>query len=148
MGLNIYVRWGTQFDEDGDCLDFPSEIRNRQYKINASEVGNMDHNWSSVSFCYGAAEMLKAPNPIGGLWPEWNGHNCEVLDVTPEQLERLLKFRQDARLWLHEASKRQLPEWMSEGDWKYFCNRLRESTVLIDFLDQHKDKPGLRIEFS
>lgn len=148
MGLNIFVRWGVKFDEDGSCLDFSDTIRQLQNnKINAYEVGNIDHNWSSVKFCCDTAQRLNAPDPILGLYPAWNGCNGENLAITPTELDRLGKFKSSARQWLHDRRNAQPPDSLSMDDWKYFYRKLNEAAIAIDFIEQHKNEPGLRIEF-
>lgn len=146
MGLNIYVRWGVQFDEDGGCLDFPKDIHKLQMGISVAEAGNIDHNWPSVSFCRKTATALEAPDPIIGLYPDWNGHNGEELRITNRELDRLLEWQKEARLWLHK--QRNVPDNMTEEGFKWFCHKVNQSATLIDFLRQHTDKPGLRIEFN
>lgn len=159
MGLDIYVRWGRQ-DEDGEDIDMPEDAINNQmtgYR-NAPECGYLRHNWASARLVREMAEEYEAPNPIRGMYPEWEGYNGETLNVTPDALAHLLELRNQALLWLRNKpyikrnAKRELlateqeRQELDEG-FDYFIQCIRNLVGFINFIELHKDEGNLRIYF-
>lgn len=154
MGLDIYVRWGVEFDEDGDCLDFPREARKAQLSCaygDAPEVGYMRYNWTGVSGIGEVSKQLNAPNPIIDVFPAWEGWNGEDLSVTAAEMERLSALRANMSEWIHKTKSFPVVSFGNEVPadlLTWFVGKLNSTITLISFIEQHKDKPGLRIEFN
>lgn len=158
MGLDIYVRWGVQFNEEGECLDFPDEARVAQFSgfIDKPEAGYMRYNWAAVGGIRKLAPALEAPSPIWGLFPGWTGSNGEELAIDAAEIERLLRLRDDMLSWgrqdqrLSEATAivaAIVPDEEPKEALRWFFGKIAGTMTMIDFIRQNADKPGLRIEF-
>jgi hypothetical protein len=149
MGLDIYVRWGNT-NEDGDIIDgMTPEERQAQFTgfNDATEAGYLRYNWPGVRFVSETAEALGIQSPIEALWPDWEGSNGETLTVDAAQLERLNESKAAIGAWLANVPAT-FEEVVEAGNRDYFLGKMRSTVALIDFIEAHKDREGLRVEFN
>ena len=142
MGLDIYVRWDgmTREERDAQITGF----------TDATEVGYLRFNWTGVAVCQQVARELNAPDPIGSLYPEWNGSNGEGLLVAGSALTRLAEAKQRLAAWVSppRIELARFPDEDPEDLAAWFAQKIAGSIAMISFIEANQDKPGLRIEFN
>lgn len=131
MGLDILVVYG-----EGE-----SKFDNAD-----NEAGYLRFNWAGVAFMGQACQGLEIKNPFDILFPGWNGYNGEEILVTPERLQEMLVDRDNLRQWLRAT--RVMPTNSTLGEsWDYFVAKLEQTAKLVDYIEMHRDAPGLTVYF-
>jgi hypothetical protein len=140
MGLDIYCRW------DGMTL----QEKQAQYTgyADAASAGYLRYNWPGVRFVFEVAEELSIQSPITALWPGWEGYNGEELLINAKEMARLVETRATLAVWLANVPDDLLRAAETEDGRGYFLDKMKATVSLIDFIEAHKSRVGLRVEFN
>ncbi len=150
MGLDIYVRWGNT-NEDGEIIDgMTHEEKRAQFTgfSDAPEAGYVRYNWPGVRFVRETAEAVGMRSPIAMLYPDWEGRNGEKFYIDAAQLARLIETRSTLNAWLANVPDTLRAVVPDDGNREYFLGKVRCTVAMIDFIEAHKGREKLRVEFN